>query len=111
MDDRADARGSPLNSQGSDNGERKSAASPDVLIRTMEGRLMLWPAGMEQRYGFTSEQALGHLSHQLLKTTFPQALNEIEEILLRRRNWSGGLISTSCRWQGSHGRWALVSAG
>jgi signal transduction histidine kinase len=94
MDDRADVRGSPLNSQdhGTGNGEQKPPAAPDLLMRTMEGRLTFWPAGMEQRYGFTSEQALGHVSHQLLKTIYPQALNEIEEILLRQSNWTGGLI-------------------
>ena len=94
MDDRADARGSLSNSQdvGTRNDGQKPTASPDLLMRTMEGRLTFWPAGMEQRYGFTSEQALGHVSHQLLKTIYPQALNEIEETLLRQRNWTGGLI-------------------
>ena len=94
MDDQADVRGSPLNSQdhGTGNSEQKPSTSPDLLMRTMEGRLTFWPAGMEQRYGFTSEQALGHVSHQLLKTIYPQALNEIEATLLRQSNWSGGLI-------------------
>jgi PAS domain-containing protein len=94
MDHRADVRGLLSNGQdlGTGNGEPMPSASPDLLMRTMEGRLTFWPAGMEQRYGFTSEQALGHVSHQLLKTIYPRALNEIEETLLRQSNWSGGLI-------------------
>lgn len=94
MDHRADVRGLLSNGQdlGTGNGEPMPSASPDLLMRTMEGRLTFWPAGMEQRYGFTSEQALGHVSHQLLKTIYPRALNEIKETLLRQSNWSGGLI-------------------
>ena len=92
MEDRADTRGSLLNSQDPGTGEQMPTASPDLLIRTMDGRITFWPAGMEQRYGFTSEQALGHVTHQLLKTIYPQALNEIDETLLRQSNWTGGLI-------------------
>ena len=94
MNDRADARGSLVPSQGQDtrNGGEMLTASPALLIRTIEGRLTFWPAGMEQRYGFTSEQALGQISHQLLRTVFPQALSKIEATLLRQSNWSGGLV-------------------
>jgi len=78
--------------RGVNDGSRIATAPPDMLIRTVEGRLTFWPPCMEQRYGFTSEQALGRTSHQLLKTIFPQALNDIEETLQRQSNWSGGLI-------------------
>ena len=92
MEDRADARESLLSSQDPGTGEQMPTAPPDLLIRTMDGHITLWPAGMEQRYGFTSEQALGHVTHQLLKTIYPQALKEIDETLLRQSNWTGGLI-------------------
>ena len=70
MHDRADARGSLVPSQGQDarNSGEMLTASPGLLIRTIEGRLTFWPAGMEQRYGFTSKQALGQISHKLLRT-------------------------------------------
>ncbi len=92
MEDRADARGSQSSSQDPGAGEQMPAAPPDLLIRTMDGRITFWPTGMEQRYGFTSEQALGHVTHHLLKTVYPQALNQIDETLLRQSNWTGGLI-------------------
>jgi CRP-like cAMP-binding protein len=94
MHDRADARGSLVPSQGQDarNSGEMLTASPGLLIRTIEGRLTFWPAGMEQRYGFTSKQALGQISHKLLRTAFPQALSRIEATLLRQSNWSGGLV-------------------
>jgi signal transduction histidine kinase len=67
-------------------------ASPDRLIRTMEGRITSWSSGMQRRYGFTRQDARGQTSHQLLRTTFPQTLQEIEATLVHRNSWSGGLI-------------------
>jgi two-component system sensor kinase FixL len=94
MEQQADPPGSRLSgrSVGISKGKATPSASPDMLIRTMEGRLTFWSPGMEQRYGFTNEQALGQTSHQLLKTIFPKALNEIEDTLQSQSNWSGGLI-------------------
>jgi hypothetical protein len=47
---------------------------------------------MERRYGFTSEQACGHTSHTLLRTVFPQTLEEIEAALRYHNTWRGGVI-------------------
>lgn len=72
--------------------EARSRAPPARLIRTMEGRITSWPADMQRRYGFTSEQAQGRTSHQLLRSIFPQALQAIEAMLRQRNSWSGGVI-------------------
>ncbi len=58
----------------------------------MGGAIIAWPAGMERRYGFTRQQALGQNSHRLLKTMFPLALREIEAALRKRHSWQGALI-------------------
>jgi two-component system sensor kinase FixL len=93
MEPPADSRGCHLDRENLGvSAPEASAAAPDMLIRTMDGRVTFWPPGMEQRYGFTSAQALGHTSHQLLKTLFPHALNEIEATLQHQGNWSGGSI-------------------
>lgn len=73
-------------------GRHAPTAASDRLIRTMEGRITAWPPGMQRRYGFTSAEAHGRTSHQLLRTVFPQALTEIEATLVKRNTWSGGLI-------------------
>jgi PAS domain-containing protein len=65
---------------------------PAALTRTMDGTITDWPPSMERRYGFTSEQAIGRKSHQLLRTVFPDALQAIEATLLREHSWHGGLI-------------------
>jgi hypothetical protein len=67
--------------------------SHDTFSRTMGGRIIVWPASMEARYGFTSEQAVGQISHTLLRTTFPTALRDIEASLVKDHRWCGGLIN------------------
>jgi signal transduction histidine kinase len=62
------------------------------MIRTTEGRITAWSPGMQRRYGFTSEEAQGRISHQLLRTAFPLALQAIEATLEQHNSWSGGLI-------------------
>jgi signal transduction histidine kinase len=79
-------------SEGVSDGQRGLSAAPDRLIRTMEGHITAWSPGMQRRYGFTSEEAHGRTSHQLLRTTFPQALQAIEATLVHLNTWSGGLI-------------------
>lgn len=65
---------------------------PDALIRTMDGSVTSWSPGMQKRYGFTSGQALGRVSHELLRTGFPQTLKTIQAILANQGSWSGSLI-------------------
>ena len=65
---------------------------PAALIRQMDGRIAFWSPAMEERYGFAACEAIGRASHQLLRTTSWQALDEIEAVLVDRNEWFGGLI-------------------
>jgi len=69
-----------------------SSMETDTLVRTMEGRITAWSAGMERRYGHNGRDALGQSSHGLLRTAFPRALPDIEKVLLSRNSWTGGVI-------------------
>ncbi len=66
--------------------------APATLIRMMDGRITFWSPAMEKRYGFTREQALGQVAHELLRTTFWHPLHEIEAALVEQNPWTGGLI-------------------
>ena len=44
--------------------------APAMLIRTMQGHVTHWSPAMEQRYGFTANEAVGQIAHQLLGTIF-----------------------------------------
>jgi signal transduction histidine kinase len=77
----------------------RSSVVPDVwiegsgaLVRTREGHITFWSRELEERYGFASEEAVGQVAHQLLRTVSWQALTEIEAELAHRSTWRGGLI-------------------
>jgi hypothetical protein len=47
---------------------------------------------MEQRYGFPAEEAVGQVSHDLLRTASWLGRTEIDAVLVDRQTWNGGLI-------------------
>ena len=67
-----------------------------ILVRDRRDRILDWNRAAEEIYGFTREEALGKISHELLRTEFPEPLPRILEILLRDGRWSGEL-SHACR--------------
>jgi PAS domain S-box-containing protein len=71
-------------------------SSDAILVRDGQDRILDWNRAAEKMYGFTREEALGKISHELLRTEFPDSLPGIREILLRDGHWSGELIHT-CR--------------
>jgi PAS domain S-box-containing protein len=64
----------------------------NVLARDLGGHIVLWNTGMERMYGWTKAEALGKLSHELLRTEFPQPLKVVEETMLRQGQWGGELL-------------------
>jgi PAS domain S-box-containing protein len=67
-----------------------------ILVRDGRDRILGWNRAAEEIYGFTCEDALGKISHDLLRTEFPEPLPRISERLLRDGRWSGELRHT-CR--------------
>ena len=63
-----------------------------IFIRGRDGTIRSWNRGAEQMYGWSREEALGHISHDLLGTRFPVSLAELEDRLARHGSWEGELI-------------------
>ena len=62
-----------------------------MLVWELNGPIEFWNTGAERLYGFTPGEAVGRISHVLLKTKFPVALNELITQLQNERYWSGEL--------------------
>ncbi len=62
-----------------------------VFVRDLESRIVLWNAGSVKFYGFSKAEALGQISHALLRTKFSAPLTSIERQLEKDGFWEGEL--------------------
>jgi PAS domain S-box-containing protein len=63
-----------------------------ILVRDADNRITYWNRAASELYGFTREEALGRITHELLQTKFPAPIDKIEEKLRRNERWSGELV-------------------
>ncbi|HXJ15526.1 MAG TPA: PAS domain S-box protein, partial [Candidatus Limnocylindrales bacterium] len=62
-----------------------------VMVRDMEGRIVLWSRGAEKIYGYTKAEAVGRNSSELLQTEHPVPLWMIDRLLRTAGVWEGEL--------------------
>jgi len=63
-----------------------------VFVMDMDGVIKFWNRAAEERYGWTADQAVGKVVHDLLKTVFPAPLEEIKAELTRTGRWEGEVL-------------------
>jgi PAS domain S-box-containing protein len=80
-----------------------------IIVRDVKDRVIYWNKGATKIYGYTREEALGKVTHDLLKAEHPEPLPKIYEKLLRDNRWEGEIVHT--RRDGRRlimfSRWAL----
>jgi PAS domain S-box-containing protein len=69
-------------------------SSDAIIVRDSADRIIYWNRGALHLYGFTAEEALGHLPHDLLQTEFPVSSADALERLRRDGYWTGELTHT-----------------
>jgi PAS domain S-box-containing protein len=65
-----------------------------VFVRDMTDVITYWNRGAEKLYGWTRDEAIGQITHQLMQTIFPAPLAEINVELLSTGRWEGELVHT-----------------
>jgi len=65
-----------------------------ILVRGPDGLITFWNRGAETLYGWPREQAVGRISHDLLRTRFPESLEATLEEIHKFGYWEGELAHT-----------------
>ena len=66
-----------------------------IVVRDMGGRIAYWNRGAEELYGWSKEEAVGKVSHELFQTEFVLPIEQMHEELERTGRWTGELVHTS----------------
>ena len=85
-----------------------------VIVRDLrDAKIRYWNSGAEVLYGWSKDEAIGRVTHELLRTVSPHPLEQIEAHLIEKRSWAGELVHT--RHDGSRvtvaSRWVARSRG
>ncbi len=67
-----------------------------IIVRDSQERITYWNRGASELYGWTREEALGRVSHELLGTQFPEPRDRLLARVYRDGRWSGEVVHT-CR--------------
>jgi PAS domain S-box-containing protein len=67
-------------------------SSDAILVRDAADRVVYWNNAASEVYGYTSEEAMGRVTHELLQTEFPEPRERIVEQLHRDGRWAGELV-------------------
>lgn len=63
-------------------------ANDAIFVRSSRDRIAFWNQGAERLYGWSKQEALGRLTHELLHTVFPVPFSEVA----KTERWQGELI-------------------
>ncbi|HEY4978099.1 MAG TPA: PAS domain S-box protein, partial [Candidatus Acidoferrum sp.] len=67
-------------------------AHDSIMYLDAVGRIMYWNNGAANTYGWSREEAVGQIIHELLQTIFPKPLLEIKAELSAQGKWEGELV-------------------
>lgn len=74
-----------------DHAELLDISSDAIFVWELEGAIQYWNKGAKELYGFSSAEAVGKVSHDLLSTVHPQGITHIKDELRHTGSWRGEL--------------------
>lgn len=74
-----------------DQAQMLELAHDAVIVWGADNRITYWNTGAERTYGYTKDEAVGSVIHDLLQTTFPRPLEDLKQIVRRDGHWEGEL--------------------
>ena len=84
-----------------------------IIMRDSVGKIIFWSKGAHETYGFSNEEALGKVSHELLNASFPLPLETITSAVLEKGEWKGEIKHTRANGERIvvDTRWAIQVGG
>ncbi len=67
-------------------------AMEPLLVWELHGAIEYWNRAAEELYGYSTAEAIGKVSHELLHTVHPLPLAEFEAVLEKEQYWTGELL-------------------
>ncbi|WP_184717661.1 PAS domain S-box protein [Caulobacter sp.] len=94
---------------GADDAAILDLVEDSIIVRDPQGRITAWNAVSERLYGWSRDQALGQITHDLLGSRHPLTIGEVERRLWADNAWAGEV--TRCNAAGDEilveTRWRL----
>ena len=80
-----------------------------LIVTDMNNKISLWSSAAVEAFGWTQDEALGKVAHELLKADFGRTLADIEFELVDSGSWEGEIAYTSKGGEKVRGRsrWVL----
>jgi PAS domain S-box-containing protein len=66
-------------------------ANEAIFAWDLRGTIVFWNRGAEQLYGYTQQDAIGSVSHELLSPEFPETRESFDVSLANKGEWAGEL--------------------
>ena len=61
----------------------------NIVIHDEEGKILHWTTGCQRLYGWSGDEALGAIVHELLKTRYPLSRDDIITQVRKGGSWQG----------------------
>ncbi|MBV9228643.1 MAG: PAS domain S-box protein, partial [Chloroflexi bacterium] len=65
-----------------------------IIVRDPASTIVSWNRGAERLYGWTAQEAIGKVTHELFQTRFPESREALDRFLATGEQWEGELIHT-----------------